>query len=341
MSRLFLFQFIFFALCAFGQSSDLSSRIDSLLQAKSTRPFNGVILITQDGRQLYSKTMGYFNLIKKTPLLFSDAFVIGSISKQITAVLVLREIELGHIDSFTSIDKFFPELKKNWPADTITIFQLLTHTHGIVSLTQPLRFKPGSQFLYSQIGYDLLAKIVEKASGKSFAKASDDLFKICGMTHSTYPDHQPSGLVVGYTEQADGSIKSAEASFENYPAAGGFISTAADLELWNKNLHERKLLNSRTYQLMISKQPNAIRDHPIFGETFYGLGLTTTVSGYTMQLGQTGFAPGYVSMNFYFPDTKTSVIVLENIAYHPADLKQTFFYHTQLLKIARETILFK
>jgi D-alanyl-D-alanine carboxypeptidase len=339
MSPRFIFQFIFFTLYSFGQTSDLAFRIDSLLQAENATPFNGVILITRDGKQLYSKTIGYSNLEKKVPLQLSDPFVIGSISKQITAVLVLREVDSGRINLESSITSYLPELKKNWPADMITVLQLLTHTHGIIGLTQPLRFKPGSQFLYSQIGYELLAKIVERTSGKSFIQASHELFSSSKMTHTTHPDNKPTDLTTGYTEQKDGSIQKESASFENYPAAGGFISTAADLDLWNKSLHEGKLLSDRMYKLMITKQRNAVRDHPIFGETSYGLGLTVDDLHGLLQLGQTGFTPGFVSMDFYYPETKTSLIILENIAYHTTNLKQTFSYHTAILKIVRVMIL--
>lgn len=339
MARLLIFQFIFLSFISFGQTSNLSFKIDSLLQEKSTTPFNGIVLISQNGKIVYSKMMGFSTLEKKTPFQFNDPFVIGSISKQITAVLVLREVELGHINLQASIDTYLPELKKNWPTDTITVLQLLTHTHGIIDLTKPLRFKSGTQFLYSQIGYDLLAKIVEKTSGKSFAQASGELFSICNMTQSTHPDHKPANLVTGYTEQEDGSIRLENKSLENYPAAGAFISTAADLDRWNKNLHEGKLLRPETYQLMITQQKNAIRDHPIFGETFYGLGMTVDHTDGLLQLGQTGFAPGFISMDFYYPKTQTSIIVLENIAYHTTNLKQTFAYNTAILKIAKKTIL--
>jgi D-alanyl-D-alanine carboxypeptidase len=66
-------------------------------------------------------------------------------------------------------------------------------------------------------------------------------------------------------------------------------------------------------------------------------GFTVDEQDGLLQLGQTGFAPGFVSMDFYYP--KTSVIVLENIAYNTADLKQTFFYHTSILKMVRGTLL--
>ena len=82
-----------------------------------------------------------------------------------------------------------------------------------------------------------------------------------------------------------------------------------------------------------------MRNHPIFGVTDYGYGITVDTKENILQLGQTGFAPGFVSMNFYFPKTKTSVIVLENVAYDTDDLKKTFYYPTEILKIIRDEIL--
>jgi D-alanyl-D-alanine carboxypeptidase len=332
-------QFFFLSFSSFGQTSDLPFKIDSLINTPATKPFNGVILLTKNGKTIYFKTKGYSDLDKKTPLQLNDPFVIGSISKQITAVLLLREVEHGRVNLNAPIYDYLPELRKNWPQDTITVLHLLTHTHGIINLSQPLRFKPGSQFLYSQIGYDLLAKIIEHVSGKPFAEVAQELFKSCNMSTTFHPDYKPKNLINGYTEQADGEIDPDTISLENYAAAGSFISTAMDLNLWNKNVHEGKLLSNKTYQLMITKQKNAVRLHPIFGKTFYGLGLTVDEQDGLLQLGQTGFSPGFVSMDFYYPKTKTSVIVLENIAYNTTDLKQTFFYHTNILKIARETVL--
>ena len=67
--------------------NSISTRIDSI--AESTH-FNGVILLAQDSAVLYKKAFGYSDLEKKTKLNTSDQFYIGSLSKQITAVLILR-----------------------------------------------------------------------------------------------------------------------------------------------------------------------------------------------------------------------------------------------------------
>ena len=74
---------------------DLTSRIDSII---TKNHFNGVVLLTNKKNTLYSKVAGYSDIEKKTPLTLNNQFVIGSISKQITAVLVLIEYENGRIN---------------------------------------------------------------------------------------------------------------------------------------------------------------------------------------------------------------------------------------------------
>lgn len=60
--------------------------------------------------------------------------------------------------------------------------------HGIIELNEATLFKAGTQYAYSQIGYDLLAKIIEKTSGKIFAELSKKLFEKCGMNSTFHPD---------------------------------------------------------------------------------------------------------------------------------------------------------
>lgn len=331
-----LFFLIFFktTIVTFGQQN----LIDSLISVKTTKPFNGVILISQKGKTKYSKIFGYSDIDKKESLKLNDQFVIGSISKQFTAVLVLREFDIGTIDLFVPIRQYLPELTQSW-ADTVTIHHLLTHMHGITQLDKPTTFKVGTQYSYSQIGYDLLAKIIERTSGKSFAEISKNLFEECGMKNTFHPAIKGyNNLVKGYTENENGKIEFETETFQNYVAAGSFISTIEDLTIWNKKFYSGKLLKRKTMKMVETKQNGAVRDHPIFGITEYGYGITVDTKESILQLGQTGFAPGFISMNFYFPKTKTSVIVLENIAYETDDLKKTFFYHTEILKIIRSEI---
>ena len=323
---------------AFGQMISLEHQIDSILAVPTSKPFNGVILISQNGKTIYSKTMGYANVSDKIPLQLNDQFVIGSISKQITALLVLQEYDKGHLKLDESIYTYLPELKKRWQDDTITIQQLLSHTHGIVHFEKPLKFKPGTQFEYSQIGYEILSQIFSKTSGQSFAIAVNKLFQECNMRNSQYPDFKENSLVKGYNRLENDTVVFELHSLENYAAAGSLISTAPDLVKWNTCLHEGKLIRKDTYKKMISKQKNAIRQHPIFGETFYGLGPTISDESGILQLGQSGFAPGFASINFYFPDTKTSIIILENVINNESDFKNIFLFHTSILQLVKQAI---
>lgn len=333
-----IFLFIFFqtSILTFGQQNSIEKQINNLVYAKNTKPFNGIILVTQNGKKKYSKVIGDSDFEEKRNLKLNDQFVIGSISKQFTAVLVLREFDKGNLDLNKPIYNYLPELTQSW-ADTVSVHHLLTHMHGIVELDKPTAFKVGTQYSYSQIGFDLLAKVIEKTSGKKFSELSKNLFQECGMQNTFHPEiREYKNLVKGYTEIESGKIEFETNTFQNYVAAGSFISTATDLSIWNNQFYYGNLLKKSTLEMLQTKQKGAVRNHPIFGNTEYGYGITVDTKENILQIGQTGFAPGFVSMNFYFPKTKTSVIILENITYDIDDLKKTFNYHTEILKIIRE-----
>ena len=300
-----------------------------------------MILISRKGKTVYNESVGFSNIENWTILKSSDQFVIGSISKQFTAVLILLEMERGHLKLHDPIHKYLPFLTQTW-ADTVTIHQLLTHTHGITELDKPLSFAAGTQFAYSQIGYHLLAQIAENTSGQSFKDLSLALFTKYQLKNTFHPDFKNhKNLVNSYTEAEDGKLKIEKASFENNVAAGGFISTADDLTLWNIQLFGGKILRDSTLQLMTTKQKYATREHPIFGATDYGYGITVDTKDGITQYGQTGFVPGFTSMSYYFPQSAISLVVLDNTVWDPNDVKKAFDYHTRILHIVRDFMSYK
>jgi CubicO group peptidase (beta-lactamase class C family) len=90
---------------------------------------------------------------------------------------------------------------------------------------------------------------------------------------------------------------------------------------------------------MQTQHDGAVRNHPLFGETHYGYGITISYLNDQLQLGQTGFSPGFVSMNYYFPETKTSLIILSNTVYGEGDLKKAFEYHLKIQGIILENLI--
>jgi len=311
--------------------SDLVTKIDSI---SVNNDFNGVILVTKDTTTIYSKTFGYSDLENKTPINMENQFVIGSISKQITAVLVLREYEKGNLKLDDKIIQYLPDIKQTW-GNRVTIHHLLVHTHGIIDLNKPLEFELGSQFHYSQFGYELLAQILEKITGKTFSELSTGLFTEYGLKSSYHPDNKNyKSLVKGYEETENGKLEYVTNSLENYAAAGSFISNAEDLNNWNELLYSGKLVNERTLGLM--KTRYATRLHPIFDKLEYGYGLLFKDGENNIQIGAFGYAPGFVSACYHYPQTNMNLIVLENTARQLDNFKETFRVHTELMELIKK-----
>lgn len=332
-----VFIFLFSAIGSLNAQSQLTAnarltqRIDSIVAAEQ---FSGVVLVTHEEKNIYEGTFGYADLEKKTPISAEDQFVIGSISKQITAVLVLREVEKGTIELNAALKKYLPALEQEW-RDSVTVHQLLTHTHGIVDLNEALAFEPGSQFQYSQLGFDLLAKILESVTGSSFEKLSMDLFAELNLKSTFHPDTKRySRLVKGYEEDSIGQLKFATTSLANFPAAGAFISTVNNLNAWNYMLHAGKIVQDTTLELM--KTHFATRIHPIFGTVEYGYGLLFKEHEQNVQIGALGYADGFASASYYFPTAKMSMVVLSNVARDLDDFKNTFAVQTGILEAVKQ-----
>jgi hypothetical protein len=84
-----------------------------------------------------------------------------------------------------------------------------------------------------------------------------------------------------------------------------------------------KLLKPATYTRMFTMKEGAVRDHPLFGKTYYGYGPTITEEDGITWVGQTGFCPGFVSMNYYYPATKPA----SSCSATPCITKTTFPKH--------------
>lgn len=343
----YIFYAAFLVLSLFPQYGscqvDLSNSIDSLIRLTSPRFFNGVILVSKNGQPVYQVSHGYSDLIKKTPLKIDDQFLIGSISKQFTATLVLREIQAGHIQTHQTIRHYLPDLKQQW-ADSVTVQQLLNHTSGITDWNKNLAHEPGSSFSYSNINYAILGKIVEKTSGKTYAALTADLFARCKMNSSTVPPspgrkNKANRLVKGHAETDNGQYEEEnildllDSPVMGIPA-GGMISTAGDLAKWMTCLHNGKLLADSTYQAMITHA--VIRPHR-WGTLKYADGIQVDSLDGVLELSMSGYVPGFIATMIYYPKTKVSMVVLENISPSSSDMSRAFYFHDQIRKIVRAT----
>jgi D-alanyl-D-alanine carboxypeptidase len=294
------------------KKEDYKKSIDSILQ-NSNPKFTGVVLISKNGKTVYSKAEGFANFETKEPLQLSSQFEVMSITRQITAALILKEVEQGKIDLNTPIKKYLPNLKQTW-ADTITVHQLLNHSHGITDLQKPLLFKPGTDFKYGNEGYPILGQILESVSKKTYSELANDLFKKLKMDNTfCYSKDNDRNLVTGYISNNNKLEKAQNNLITPYKVpSGGIISTVTDLLIWNNNLHKGKILKPESYKLMTSY--NIKNQHNFFGKEKegYGYGIRIIEKEPIKYLGHTGLGNGFSAVNLYFPESDVSMIVLEN-----------------------------
>jgi len=308
------------------KKDDFKKSIDSIIQNANPK-FNGTVLISQNGKTLYSKAEGFSNFETRTPIKMDTQFEIMSNSKLIAAVLLLLEVEKGKVDLNAPIKKYLPELKQTW-ADSVTVHQLLNHSHGIVDLQKPLAFKPGTQFKYGNLNYSLIGKIVEFTTKKSYTEVSESLFKKLKMNHTfCYSADKTQNLATGYDNNKN-TLTPLKFGFinNNNLGADGVISTVSDLAIWNNNLHKGKILKPESYKLLTKN--TILSQHNFFGKEKqpYGYGIRIVEEDNVKYLGHTGLGgDGFSSVNLYFPESDVSFIAMENQMPQDADL----FYITE------------
>lgn len=327
------------------KKDDYPVKIDSLIKTTNPRTFNGVVYIQQNGKEKYAKAFGYADFNKKTPLEISNKFSTMSIAKQITATLILQQVEKGTIDLHQPIRKYLPDFQYSW-ADTVTVHHLLNHTSGLYSddLKPNLKFKTGKEFSYSNVGYYVAGLVLEKQSGKSYQELVTALFKKCKMNDSFYPTETSSQLLTkGHTIKEDVTFKlNKKSGFDPTNYFGShLIVTAPDLAKWNECLHNGKLLKPETYKLMTNYSTTAT--HQLFSENpiGYGYGLRINDKADIYEIGHTGFHPseGFTAVNLYYPKTKTSVIVMENVANENFEI--AYYFEQEIRKIVMNSKLLK
>ncbi len=307
------------------QKDYLKKSIDSIIQISNPK-FNGTVLISQNGKTLYSKAEGFSNFETKKPLKLDTQFEIMSNSKLIAAVLLLLEVEKGKVDLNAPIKKYLPELKQTW-ADSVTVHQLLNHSHGIIDLQKPLAFKPGTQFKYGNLSFNLVGKIVAFSEKKSYREVANSFFKKLKMNHTfCYSKDNVQNLATGYYYIKNKLEQDPERQITDESlGADGIISTVSDLAIWNNNLYKGKILKPESYQLLTKN--TILSQHNFFGKEKqpYGYGIRIVEEEAVKYLGHTGLGDGFSSVNLYFPESDVSLIAMENQMPEEADL----FYATE------------
>lgn len=314
------------------QKKLLAQQIDSVF---SKTKFNGSISVVRDGEKLYEKENGFEDFKTKAKLDSNSVFAIGSVSKQFTAAMILMLEDQGKLSTNNKVSKFLPEFQ-NRQFESITVHQLLNHTSGISDLGNGLHSKPGNKFNYSNKGYRLLGEIIEKASGKSYGTNAEELFAKAGMIHSStanvFNGNHFAGAYLGNSSRFEKieNMPKRLSNIEISVAAGGVLSTVNDLHRWNAALYSGKILKPETLKKFLQKSSE--NQHAILGKVGYGYGIMINEEKPSSYF-HSGYVKGSPSLNIYYPETKTSVVILSNIADESKGKNGFFIPHKEVKKL--------
>src|SRR6266850_4937923 len=175
-----------------GLTEDVEAKLNEHMATLAKNDgFSGTVLVMKEGKPLLAAAYGKANYELDVPNTVETKFRLGSITKQFTAMAVMILAERGKLNIEDPIGKHLESTPQAW--DNITIRHLLTHTSGIPSYTgfpqmmsrtvrlpatvdeiiatfkdKALEFEPGEKFTYSNSGYIVLGKIIERASGQDY-----------------------------------------------------------------------------------------------------------------------------------------------------------------------------
>ncbi len=228
--------------------------------------FNGTILVSENGNEIYKNALGYSNLETLEPLTPGSVFYLCSVSKQFTTMAIMILKERNMLSYSDKLSKYLPEFPSY--AENVTIRNLMTHTSGIpdhynLNAYKPgltnkdvidlliqqdsLDFKPGEKYSYSNGGYVCLALIVEKVSGIPFhIFMKKNIFEPLGMEHTLVFDASKpnvSNRAIGFN--ATGGLDDYEILTTG---AGGIFSNLEDLFKWDQSLYTEKLVSQSTLE---------------------------------------------------------------------------------------------
>lgn len=311
----------------------LTRRLDSLFSYRVAAGFNGNVLIEKNGIIIYKKSFGIENYASRTLLNENSKFQLASISKQFTAIAILKLVEENRLSLSNTVDQFF----EGFPYQNITILSLLSHRSGlpeymhvfsnkakpyVVATNQdiikwfitdkpPVASLVNTKFEYCNSNYCLLAAIVEKVSGQDFASfMRQHIFLPLGMTNSyvittndpLINDHK----TYGYTPKWE--VHGLD-FFDGVVGDKGIYTTTSDMYTWSKMLRSSCLVSKETLTQMFLPRSFEKPGRKNYG---YGFRLLDAQNDSTKIIYHNGWWKGYNTSFYMSPFAKYTIIVLGN-----------------------------
>jgi CubicO group peptidase (beta-lactamase class C family) len=254
---------------------------------------SGTLVAMRGHRVVACEGFGLVDHAARVPASCDTVYDIGSLTKQFTAAAVVKLEMLGRLDVHDTIGSWLGPV----PPDKagITVQQLLTHTAGLVdalgddyqrltrrqlvmrALASPLISAPGTAYHYSNVGYSLLAVIIERASGLSYERfLARHLFRPARMTQTGYtqPHWRHFDVAVEYDARGRPQGRpfdhpwAASGPWWNLRGNGGLLSTARDLARWHRALLDHQVLDRHAQRELFRPR---VLERP-GGDSWYGYG---------------------------------------------------------------------
>lgn len=289
------------------------------------------VAVMRDGQVIFAKGYGTTALKNGSSVTTETPFAIGSITKQFACACILLLAEDGKLSIHDPVAKYYPNLTQ---AADITLYDLMSHVSGYpdyypldfldrrmkqtIALDELIRqyaggkldFPPRSRWSYSNTGYIILGRVVEKVSGETFGKFLERrILKPIGMTNTHFePAASMNGLAKGHTSYLLAPPESVITEADGWiHAAGGLYSSASDLTKWDLALVTGKVLKPESFRLMTT--PRELSTGKVAD---YGCGLSTSRQGGDLVLAHNGAVSGFHAYNTVIPRTKSAVALLSN-----------------------------
>ena len=343
-----------------GQAADtpdwnaLTAKLDAELKAAEARDeFSGAILLAVGDTVLYTNAFGHAHRGHRVPNRVDTKFNLGSVDKQFTMVAVMRQVAAGAINLDTTVGTYLPDWPNRDVAESVTVRHLLTHTSGMgfywtetlfreigrfrtlqdyagLFVDEPLAFRPGESWAYSNNGYIMLGLILEAVTGESYHDhIAEIILRPLDMenTGAFATDAVTPNLATGYTRLRLSDLLNdfdpeAEVQDEvwytnhfTHPArgasAGGGYSTVEDLFDFSRALRGGKLVSPQTHALITAPfNADLVGDA---ARSFYGYGVQIWDPGTPGErFGHSGGGLGNGAMSLYYPAHDLTVIWLTN-----------------------------
>ena len=314
----------------------INQRIDSLIsQSLPANMPGGAVAVVSGDKVLYQNTFGMMSMEYQLPNTEHTLFNLASVSKHFTAFSILLLEKEGKLHLDDDIRMYLPDLPEY--KYKVTINQLIHHTSGIpssdnlrlfagVSFEAPwdaddemdiisryhqLNYIPNSEGNYSNSGYFLLAKIIEKISGMSFNNfLSEKIFQPLGMNESFVYDSQGKiipGKATGY-KKTDNVYTRMNTEGESVYGSTNLYTSVKDMTIWMQNLLNPKVGDPEMVAKLFS--PDYVLNNGYITNYTYGLNVRN-YKGVKIA-DHSGYAMGFRSQIIFFPKNNFAIISMSN-----------------------------